>query len=112
MIKITKSTKSNKNIWNSGICGWCTGCFKISTNRSPRWINLAVSGSISEPNLIKSNISLYWANSNFKFPARLFIAGNWAAVPTRLTDKPTLTAGLIPVQINQHLKKFDHLLLK
>jgi F-type H+-transporting ATPase subunit alpha len=48
----------------------------------------SVTGSISEPNLVKPKTSRYCANSSFKFPATDFMAGNCAADPTRLTDNP------------------------
>ncbi len=42
-------------------------------------------------------ISRYWASSSFTEPATCFIALIWAAEPTRLTDRPTFTAGRMPL---------------
>jgi hypothetical protein len=56
-----------------------------------------VASSSSLPKEAKASTYLYWANYNFNDPAMLFIALTWAAEPTRLTIKPTLTAGRIPL---------------
>ena len=40
--------------------------------------------------------SRYWARSSFMEPETCFMALIWAAVPTRLTLRPTLMAGRMP----------------
>ena len=59
-----------------------------------------VASSKAKPNLVKPSTSRNWANSNFKEPAIFFITLFCAAEPTRLTDKPGDTAGLIPLENN------------
>ena len=43
--------------------------------------------------MAKACMSRYWAKSIFSVPEIFFIALVWAAPPTRLTDRPTSTAG-------------------
>src|ERR1700690_4365646 len=78
------------------------GCFKSSTKRAPRfnWAMEALSNSA--PNWAKDANSLYWAMSNFNFPATFLVALVWALPPTRETEIPTLMAGRIP-----ELNRFD-----
>jgi hypothetical protein len=71
-------------------------CFKSSVRRAPRFKSRWVAASRSEPNWAKAAISRYCANSSLIEPATDFIALVWADEPTRLTDRPTFTAGRMP----------------
>ena len=55
-----------------------------------------VASSRSDANWEKAASSSNCASSNFKVPAIFLIAFVWAAPPTRLTEIPTLIAGLNP----------------
>ena len=50
-------------------------------------------------------ISLYWARSMRMVPAAFFMALVCAALPTRETESPTLTAGRIPSKKRSLSKK-------
>ena len=76
--------------------GWYWPCFRSSVSRWPRDSRRWVEASRSEANWAKAAISRYCASSSFMVPATCFIALIWAAEPTRLTDRPTLIAGLMP----------------
>merc|ERR1711879_692044 len=57
----------------------------------------SVEASRSEPNCAKAATSRYCASSSFSVPATCFMALICAALPTRLTERPTLTAGRMPL---------------
>ena len=52
--------------------------------------------SSSEPNVANASSSRNWARSSLRVPDTCFIAFTCAALPTRLTELPTLMAGRIP----------------
>jgi hypothetical protein len=54
---------------------------------------------------VNPSTSLNWAKINFKSPAIFLITLFWAAEPTRETDKPGETAGLIPLENKSVSKK-------
>ena len=76
--------------------GWYCGCFSSSVSREPRLSRRWVEASRSEANWAKAAISRYCASSSLIEPATFFMALVWAAEPTRLTDRPTFTAGRMP----------------
>ena len=76
--------------------GWQSGCFKSSIKALP-WVSCAlVASSRSDANWVNTSISRYCARSIRILPDAFFIALVCAAPPTRDTERPTLTAGLIP----------------
>ena len=64
--------------------------------RSPWPRRALVSASRSEPNCAKLCSSRYWLYSSFSVPATFYMALIWALSPTRLTEMPGLTAGMMP----------------
>ena len=78
---------------------------RSSVNLAP-WLKIFfVTGSRSEPNCENDNISWYCAKSNFKVEDTLFIAFVCALEPTRDTDRPESTAGLMPAANRSVCKK-------
>ena len=81
--------------------GTFCACFSTSTLLCPLANCLFVAASKSSvPNWAKVTNSLYWAKSSRICPATDFIDLLWAALPTRETDNPTFTAGLVPALNN------------
>ena len=76
--------------------GWQSGCFKSSISAFPCASCAFVASSRSDANCVKTSISLYCARSIRMLPDAFFMAFVWAAPPTRDTERPTFTAGLIP----------------
>ena len=74
----------------------CKFCFKISTVGLPRSSFALVASSRSEPNWVNASSSLYEARSSLNVPETFLTAFIWALPPTLDTDRPALTAGLIP----------------
>uniref|UniRef100_A0A6B0UDC9 Putative secreted protein n=1 Tax=Ixodes ricinus TaxID=34613 RepID=A0A6B0UDC9_IXORI len=72
-------------------------CLSSSVSLTPLFSSCWVAASRSDPNWAKAATSRYWANSSFMDPATCFMALVCAAEPTRLTDRPTLIAGRIPL---------------
>ena len=82
--------------WSLASMGAYWGCLSSSVIRSPRWRVAWVALSRSLPNWEKAASSRYWARSMRSRPATCFMAPSWAEPPTRLTDRPTFTAGRMP----------------
>ena len=76
--------------------GCPSGCFRSSIRPDPYSSCSFVAASRSELNCVNTSISRYCARSIRILPAAFFIAFVCAAPPTRDTERPTLTAGLIP----------------
>ena len=54
--------------------------------------------------MAKASSSRNWARSSLSVPDTDFMALTWAALPTRLTELPTLMAGRMP-ELNRSVSK-------
>ena len=81
------------NTWSVTCIGRYRPCFKSSVMRYPRSSRDWVAASRSVPNWANASNSRKEARSSRRPPATFFIAGTWAAPPTRETEMPTFIAG-------------------
>ena len=82
---------------SSSDMGTYCACFRTSVTRCPRSSCARVALSSSEvPNWAKAANSRYCTSSSLSLPATCFMALVWAALPTRDTERPTFSAGLMP----------------